>query len=739
MAVLREITEDLLSPRVVPALLQGVILAVLLVVLEMSFASIIFDAHLPQYTMTAAGLTLFGAVVMNLVVGLRSAFKGMTCIPQDAPAAILAGSMAALAGGSMSTAPAGEQFVTAVALLALTALVTAACFGLIGRFRLSNLARYMPYPVAGGFLAGTGALLAKGGLGVMTGIPLGLDTLSSYLAPDAVFHWLPGIGYAVVTFALLKRWSHYLILPLSFVLAMVLFLIGFASSGATLEQAQASSWFPAGLPDGGIWPAVSPRDLLDIQWSPLIPRIPDILTVTLISLIGMLFNVSGIELGANQEIDMDRELKVSAAANALAGAGGSYAGYNVLSLSLLGVKTGLSSRLVALFGAGICACVLFLGAGVLAWFPKPLLGGMVFLIGLFFLDDWVVASRRKFTPVDYGILLAILVFILTLGFLEGVGLGLILTVIIFIFRFSRVPVIASEQTAADRRSRRERPIPDRALLRENGHLVRIYQLTGYLFFGSANRVAGAVAARLQGEPPLPEYVILDLSATSGYDISAVNTFQRIAQQAAPRGISLLFTAVPDTFFDLLERNCAPETRTAIHRFQDADSGLQWCEDRVLDKEHARLRSADSEGAQRKEALLHLVADELDAHLQEMESVEALVEALEAYGESVKIPAGTNILEQGQEVEGLFLILWGSVSEYEQEGQGREKRRRSLGPGEVMAPLAGVRRFQARATARAETDVAAFFLSRESLRRLESESPETAVVLFKRLVEKMMES
>lgn len=132
MAVLREITEDLLSPLVVPALLQGVILAVLLVVLEMSFASIVFDAHLPQYTMTAAGLTLFGAVVMNLVVGLRSAFKGMTCIPQDAPAAILAGSMAALAGGSMATAPAGEQFVTAVALLALTALVTAACFGRTG-------------------------------------------------------------------------------------------------------------------------------------------------------------------------------------------------------------------------------------------------------------------------------------------------------------------------------------------------------------------------------------------------------------------------------------------------------------------------------------------------------------------------------------------------------------------------------------------------------------------------------
>jgi sulfate permease, SulP family len=734
MTVFREIIQDLLSPRVVPALLQGVILAVLLVVLEVSFASIIFDAHLSPFTMTAAGLTLFGAVVMNLVVGLRSSFKGMTCIPQDTPAAILAGSVGALVG-SMALAPAGEQFVTAVALLALTALVTAACFGLIGRFRLSNLARYMPYPVAGGFLAGTGALLAKGGLGVMTGIPLGVDTLSAYLAPDAIFRWLPGVVYAGVTFALLKRWAHYLILPLSFVLALGLFLICFALSGATMAQAQASGWFPEGLPGGGIWPAVCPRDLLSVHWSPLISRIPDILTVTFISLIGMLFNVSGIELGANQEIDLDHELKVSAAANALAGAGGSYAGYNVLSLSLLGVKTGLSSRLVALFGAGICACVLFLGAGILAWFPKPLLGGMVFLIGLFFLDDWLVASLRKFTPVDYGILLSILGFILVLGFLEGIGLGLILTVIIFIFRFSRVPVIASEQTGADVRSRRERPIPDRALLRENGPLVWIYRLTGYLFFGSASRVAGTISVRLQKGTPLPGYVILDLSAVSGYDISAVNTFQRIAQQAAARGISLLFTAVPDTFFGLLERNCAPETLASVHRFQDADSGLQWCEDRILAEEHARLHSEDSEGTQRKDALLHLVADELDAHLQEMENVEALVEALESYGESVKFPAGTDILEQGQEVEGLFLILWGSASEYKRDSEGREKRMRSLGPGNVIAPLAGLRRFQARTMARAETDVAAFFISRESTRRLEAESPETAVVLLKRLVEK----
>ena len=36
---------------------------------------------------------------------------------------------------------------------------------LLGVFRLGNLVRFVPFPVVGGFLAGTGWLLVKGGLG----------------------------------------------------------------------------------------------------------------------------------------------------------------------------------------------------------------------------------------------------------------------------------------------------------------------------------------------------------------------------------------------------------------------------------------------------------------------------------------------------------------------------------------------------------------------------------------------
>ena len=62
-------------------------------------------------------------------------------------------------------------------------LLTGITFLVLGTFRLGNLVRFVPYPVVGGFLAGTGWLLLKGGIGVASSIELHLRTFG---APDRV-------------------------------------------------------------------------------------------------------------------------------------------------------------------------------------------------------------------------------------------------------------------------------------------------------------------------------------------------------------------------------------------------------------------------------------------------------------------------------------------------------------------------------------------------------------------------
>ena len=105
------------------------------------------------------------------------------------------------------------MFATFLAAIALTTLLMALILLVIGHFRLGGFVRYIPYPVVGGFLAGTGWLLAQGGLGVMLDIPLTIGNLPRLFAPDRLIAWLPGVVFGVALLLVLRRHQHFLITP----------------------------------------------------------------------------------------------------------------------------------------------------------------------------------------------------------------------------------------------------------------------------------------------------------------------------------------------------------------------------------------------------------------------------------------------------------------------------------------------------------------------------------------------
>src|SRR6185295_19331498 len=103
----------------------------------------------------------FGAFVLGLVVALTSSLKVMIAMPQDSAAAILGLVGAGIATGMRLAAP-ESLYATMLAAITLTSILCGIAFLVIGTFRWSAFVRYIPYPVVGGFLAGTGWLLATG-------------------------------------------------------------------------------------------------------------------------------------------------------------------------------------------------------------------------------------------------------------------------------------------------------------------------------------------------------------------------------------------------------------------------------------------------------------------------------------------------------------------------------------------------------------------------------------------------
>ncbi|MFW5731562.1 MAG: SulP family inorganic anion transporter, partial [Desulfonatronovibrionaceae bacterium] len=100
--IFQELAADL-KPRIFfPAVSIGFILGLLIIILEISFAAMIFAGDISHLAVRGAGLTLVGGFACCVAVSLLSSFKSSISVSQDAPAAIFSGGAAAMAAQTLS-------------------------------------------------------------------------------------------------------------------------------------------------------------------------------------------------------------------------------------------------------------------------------------------------------------------------------------------------------------------------------------------------------------------------------------------------------------------------------------------------------------------------------------------------------------------------------------------------------------------------------------------------------------
>ena len=734
-SVAKEIAHDLATPsRLIPALSSGFVVGLLIVVVQLSLATLIFSGPLAGFAPAAAGLTLFGGFIMCLVVALGSAFPTSVSLPEDAPAAILASVASGIASALAFEPDPRAAFATVGAAMVLSTLASGAAFLLMGRFGLGKLMRYMPYPVVGGFLAGIGWLLVQGSFGIMTGTSLSLAELPLLLTADKLLLAAPGIALTLALLFAMQRWNSAFILPGLLLAALGAFAAYLAMSGQDLADAARKGLLLGGMPDaGGLWPVFAVSDLARIRWSALLPQLPQLATIPLVSAISFLLIASGIETAARRDLDLRHELYLNGVANLIGGAAGSHTGYTALSFSMLGPKTGSDSRLVGVAAALLTGAATFFGASLLGSVPRFILGGMVLFLGVATLLDWVVGARRQVGHVEYALILAILCAIGFFGFLTGVGCGLVLATLIFAIKYSRLPVVRADNDATQLSSARQRPLPDRLLLRENGARVRVLRAIGYLFFGSANSLASTIAGHLQpASGSAPAYLVIDFADVDGFDSSAVNCFLRMAQRASSAGCQLIFAAAPAALARQMQR-ASPQEAATLRFLPDLDRALEYCEDALLAQHSPAHGHGDN--AARREQLFDLSVDALLRTLEENERFEALIDTLGTLLERRTVAAAATIVEAGDALDGVLLLLAGQAEEVVPEAAATTRRLRTLAPGDMLGQT-GATPQPAATRVSALTECTVALLPTATLRQIESEAPAAALVFYRQFAARL---
>ena len=715
-----------------PALSAGLVIGLLVVFVEVSFAAMIFSGELDIFVAQGIGILLLGGLIIGIVVALTSSFTGTIALPQDSPVAIMGVVAAAIVAGMPNANP-EQQFATVVGAMMVSSILTGILFWFMGRFNLGRLVRFIPYPVVGGFLAGMGWLLIIGSIGVMTDAALGPPLFT----PDVLIRWLPGFLFAVILLVLLRRYSHFLLMPALLLAGVGLFYLLYFLSNGTVNTALADGWLLGPFPTGSLFKPVTGLVMTQTNWPLVLNNVIDLSTIFIVGSISFLLNASGLEVAVRKDIDLNRELKSVGAANVLAGIGGSPAGYHALSLSALGFRLGAHSRLVGLFSAAVVGFALFLGAGILSVFPRMIAGGFLLFLGLSFLVEWLYDAWFKLPKVDYALIWVITITIATVGLLEGVAVGILVAVLLFVVTYGRTQVVRHTISGKNYQSHVMRSRLYEQLLQQRGDGLIILELQGFIFFGTAYRLVDEIKTRIENQTLVPtRFLLLDFRLVTGIDTSTILSFAKLRQLLEDANVNLIFTHLnPEIQAQLQAEVLTPDGAAAVQIFLDLDQGVAWCEEQMI----ADFASVGL-GAKPK-TLLQYLNEALPEPSMEIDWLDNLnplnqpkesphIQRLLTFMQCIEAAPGTVLLREGQEVDNLYFVEAGQIVVQTLAGTGQVKELRILKPGTVIGEIGMYTGHTASATVVVQETAVLYTLSAQNFKRMESEDPTLAFAIHR---------
>lgn len=364
------------------------------------------------------------------------------------------------------------------------------------------------------------------------------------------------------------------------------------------------------------------------------------------------------------------------------------------------------------------------GSGLVQLIPVAVLSGIMAMLAFGLIDRWASAmlTRARRRQYDAELWLNLLVVALVagmtaFGLIEAVVTGLVLSMALFIGAMNR-SLVRSVATGLTRASRRVYPTVPASVLRAEGHRIRVIEVDGAVFFGTADRLAAEVLRNAEGA----SYVILDLRRVTMIDASGALMLERVGKRLQQMNVQLLLAHI-STNTSLGRGLEAAGVFTQKHHadwFADCDRALEWAERQILAEAHLE----DT----RREMRLSEFA--LFAHL-----TQAQLERVKPYLDRQLFPPRAALFREGDPCDRVYLLARGAVSVMTVDPAGHHKQRRvlTLAPGVMFGETAMLTDGKAIATAMTEEESVTYTLSRNSLNEIRTIDRETHEQLMQNML------
>ncbi|GAB3282358.1 SLC26A/SulP transporter family protein [Parahaliea aestuarii] len=678
----------------------------------MAYGALVFVPLGPDYV--ATGLM---AGIISLAFGNLLSFRGGSPIVINSTLSLASLMLAALLAGlleRLANLPAEARQSLALSLLFLTIFLAGFFQVLAGLVKFGGLSRLIPRQVISGLINGVSVLIFLSQLPVLLGMPVGaslldwssegggwapwnllvgaitiLGIVAGKRLPGPVPPVFTGIGLGCATFYLVQ------------------YLTGVAP-GPLLGKLESGLPTPAtGLAFLRLAPDFAGQLLYVLPYALGLAGV--------LSLWSLLFMASGDNRQGGRSNGNVELLSQGASNMLLACFGGVSVAGN--SNTLVNYDNGGRTR-VSRVSCGVfaLAVLMFLGP-LISHIPAVLLAGVLVVFSVQAIDPWSLRMARiafgggvesREALRDLCIMLLVLGILLGLGVLEAVAAGMGISLALFLLRMGQ-EIIRGDSNGTEVNSGAVRSHREQILLKARGRAIRLIEVEGALFFGTADTVADRIR---QCAEQRAEYLVLDLRRITEVDATGAEMLSRMNTYCREAGQRLLLSGV-----DLRESDNAFLQRIGTldnfegHHFVYLNDALRFAEDQLL---------ANALGSERYQSAIAFADFGLCRKLEAAD-----VEVLRGYFHLTHYADGEALFFEDGDADTVFLLASGQVDVRVRVSNSADKTVQSICPGFLCGELGVLENRKRYGTAYARGEVQCYCMTQSSLSTLQRLAPDVA--------------
>lgn len=529
------------SHDLVGDVMAGVIVAIMLVPQGMAYALL---AGLP------AQVGLYASIVPLMLYALLGTSRSLAVGPVAMVSLLVA------AGVGQFAQPGTSDYLA----LALTlALIVGVLQTLMGVVRLGFLVNFLSHAVISGFTSAAALVIGFSQLKHLLGIQVPrtetflelLHAIAPLLSETNLVTLGIGLGSVATLFYFNKRLgrllhrrgvSQNLIVPITrsgpLLVVLISTLLVWSLGLAQAANVSIVGDIPSGLP---------PMTLPSFDWDRGQKLLPTALTISFVGFMESIAVAKSLASKRRQKIDANQELIGLGAANLGAAFTGGYPVTGGFSRSMVNFTAGANTGLASIITAILIALTVIFLTPLFYFLPRAALAAIIIVAVASLIDVVTFKQMWCYNKTDAASLLITFVAVLAIGIEMGIVVGVITSLVFYIWRTSRPHIAIMGRIGESEHFRNVLRHP----VKTYPHVVAL-RIDESLYFANTKYLEDYILKTVADHPDI-EHLVIICSAINFIDASALETLENLMDILKDAGVTLYFAEVKGPVMDRLKK------------------------------------------------------------------------------------------------------------------------------------------------------------------------------------------